>query len=109
MAHVGKRPDIIDSKAVRGLVETHAIQRVVVIGQLGGFAILVKYGAGERAISTQRSPRVRLWRNLNAAAAFVRDALGVPRFEVNMVGHRRSRASAPIRHSGSFGCASRPS
>lgn len=76
-------PDTIDGKAVKSLVDAHAIQSAVVLGQPGGWAVLVRYGANERAVSAQRVRRPRLWRNLNTAAAFVREELGVSRFEVD--------------------------
>jgi hypothetical protein len=87
MASSHKLPDIIDGKAVKSLVDAHAIGGAVVLGQPGGFAILVKYGSNERAIAAQRSRRMRIWRNLNTAAAYVRDELGVPRFEIDMADH----------------------
>lgn len=77
-------PDIIDGKAVRGLVEAKAIDGAVVLGQPGGFAVVVRYGTQARAVAAQRSRRMRLWRNLNTAAAFVQSELGVERFEVDM-------------------------
>ena len=80
-------PDIIDSKTVKGLVDAHAIQGAVVLGQPGGFAVLVKYGNTERAIAAQRSRQLRLWRHLDTAASYIRDELGVPRFEVDMLDH----------------------
>jgi hypothetical protein len=87
LASSHKLPEIIDGKAVKSLVEAHAIHGAVVLGQPGGFAILVKYGANERGIAAQRSRRMRIWRNLNTAAAYVRDELGVPRFEIDMAEH----------------------
>lgn len=74
----------IDGKAVRGLVDAHAVRGAVVVGQPGGFAVVVKYRDQERAIAAQRSRRMRLWRNLNTAAAYVQNELGVERFEVDM-------------------------
>jgi len=87
MASFHKLPDIIDGRAVKSLVDARAIQGAVVLGQPGGFAILVKYGANERAIAAQRSRRMRIWRNLDTAATYVRDELGVPRFEIDMAEH----------------------
>jgi len=80
-------PEIIDGKAVKSLVDAHAIRGAIILGQPGGFAVLVKYGTNERAIAAQRSRNMRIWRNLNTAAAYVRDELGVPRFEIDMVDH----------------------
>ncbi len=76
-------PNTIDGKAVKSLVDADAIQSAVVLGQPGGWAVLVRYGVNERAVSAQRARRPRLWRNLNTAAAFVREELGVSRFEVD--------------------------
>ncbi|KXF74901.1 hypothetical protein ATN84_22030 [Paramesorhizobium deserti] len=76
-------PDTIDGKAVKSLVDAHAIESAIVLGQPGGWAVLVRYGTNERAVSAQRERRPRLWRNLNTAAAFVRDELRVSRFEVD--------------------------
>ncbi|MGE0279085.1 MAG: hypothetical protein AB7P20_00515 [Rhizobiaceae bacterium] len=77
-------PETIDGKAVRGLVEAKAIKGAVVLGQPGGYAVVVRYGAQARAIAAQRSRRMRLWRNLNTAATFIQNELGVERFEVDM-------------------------
>jgi len=86
-------PEIIDGRAVRSLVEAHAIRGATILGQPGGWAVLVRYGAAERAVAAQRARRPRLWRNLNAAAAYVRDDLGVARFEVDTVGHKPDPAA----------------
>jgi hypothetical protein len=95
-------PDIIDGKAVQSLVEAHAIRGATVLGQPGGWAVLVRYGALERAVAAQRAHKPRLWRNLATAAAFVRDELGVARFEVDAEAHepdagRRRRPDQAVR------------
>lgn len=87
MARAANPPETIDSKAVKSLVEAQAIRGATVLGQPGGWAVLVRYGALERTVSAQKSRQMRLWRNLNTAAAFVRQELGLPRFEVDTVGH----------------------
>ena len=79
--------ETIDGKAVKNLAGAHALNGAVVLGQPGGFAVLVKYGVTERAIAAQRSRRMRIWRNLNTAVAYVRDELGLARFEIDMTGH----------------------
>ena len=79
---------VIDGKAVRTLVEARAIRGATILGRHGGWAVLVRYGDTERAVAAQRARQPRLWRNLNAAAAYVRDDLGVVRFEVDSAGHQ---------------------
>jgi asparagine synthetase A len=78
---------MLDGKAVKKLAIAHALTGATVLGQPGGFAVLVKYGAVERAVAAQRSGRMRIWRNLNTAAAYVRDELGLVRFEIDMTAH----------------------
>ena len=87
MAQQTALPEIIDGKAVQSLVEAHAIRGATVLGQRGGWAVLVRYGALERAVAAQRAKTPRLWRNLTTAAAFVRDELGLARFEVDAQAH----------------------
>jgi len=77
-------PETIDGKSVRGLIEGRAIKSALVLGQPGGYAVVIRYGTQARAVAAQRSRRMRLWRNLNTAAAYVQSELGVERFEVDM-------------------------
>ena len=77
----------IDTQAVATLMEGRAIQGAALLGQPGGWAVLIRYGDTERIIAAQRSGQVRLWRDLNTAVAYVRDALGVSRFEIDASGH----------------------
>jgi len=77
-------PETIDGKAVRGLVEARAVKGALLLGQPGGYAVVIRYGTQARAVAAQRSRRMRLWRNLNTAAAYVQNELGVERFEVDM-------------------------
>jgi hypothetical protein len=81
-------PEIVDGKAVRSLVEAHALQGAVIMGQPGGWAVLVRYGTVERAIGAQRSRQMRLWRRVDTAIRFVKDELGMPRFEIDTLDHQ---------------------
>jgi hypothetical protein len=81
-----QRPEIIDGKAVQSLKEAQAIRSATVLGQRGGWAVLVRYGALERAVAAQRARTPRIWRTLPGAAAFGRDQLGLSRFEVDAGG-----------------------
>lgn len=109
-------PDIIDGRAVKSLVEARALRGAIILGQPGGWAVVVRYGAMERAIAAQRARRARLWRNLNTAASYVRKELGLPRFEVDAIEHepdaierrrpdtaeRQRRARAAVEHDAWF-------
>jgi len=71
--------EIIDGKAIQDLVKAHAIQSAIILGQPGGWAVVVRHGVAEQAVAAQRAHKPRLWRNLNTAVAYVRDELGLPR------------------------------
>ena len=81
------QPDVIDGKAIKSLVETRTLHSATILGQPGGWSVVVRYGALERAVAAQRAQRARLWRNLDTAVRYVRDELGLPRFEVDSHGH----------------------
>ena len=93
MAHCSRLPDTIDGRAVQSLVEAQAIRGAVVLGQPGGWNVLVRYGTLERAVAAQRARKPRLWRNLATAAAFVREELGIARFEVDALNHEPDAAA----------------
>ena len=86
MAQSGQIPEMIDSRSVRNLVEAEAISGATVLGRPGGWAVVIRYGALERAIASTRR-QLRTWRHLDSAAAFVREELGLARFEVDASGH----------------------
>lgn len=89
MSRSERIPEMIDSRAVRNLVEAQAIRSATVLGQPGGWAVLVRYGALERAVASTRR-QLRTWRHLNSAAAFVQGELGLARFEVDASGHEEA-------------------
>src|ERR1700743_3364401 len=80
-------PDIIDSRAVKILVEGRALQGATILGQPGGWAILVRYGETERAIAARKSKQIRLWRHVDTAVSYIREELGMDRFDVDAVDH----------------------
>jgi predicted transcriptional regulator len=88
MARAYKITDIVDGQVVRNLVEARALQGATILGQPGGWAVVVRYGSTERAVAAQRARKARLWRNLNTAATYVSDELGLPRFEVDTTDHQ---------------------
>jgi len=80
-------PELIDSKAVKSLTEARALKGATILGQPGGWAVVVRYGALERTIAAQRSRKMRLWRNLDTASIFVRRELGMDHFDVDALRH----------------------
>lgn len=65
----------------RALVAAGAVRAASLIGQPGGWAIVLRVGVSEQVIESKRGG-VRLLRSLDAAAR-VLDELGLRRFEVD--------------------------
>ncbi len=87
MTALSKIPKLIDSKAVRPLVEAQALRGATILGQPGGWAVVIRYGNAERIIAAQKLRRMRLWRHVDTAVSFIREELHMDRFEVDAAEH----------------------
>lgn len=74
----------IDHKALARLVEAHAVHRARVIGQAGGWGVVVKYGTAERPLAATRSREVRVFRKLETLVGYLKD-IGISHFDVDAV------------------------
>ncbi len=81
----------IDHGTLSRLVEAGAIRSAHVIGQAGGWALAVRYGAVERFLAAQRSGKLRLFRKLETVMAYLKE-LGLSRFEVDSSGYDAEEA-----------------
>ena len=61
----------IDTAMARRLVEANAIRGVSIVGQNGGWSVMLKLGMTEKPLGTQRTDKPRMWRNLNSCADYV--------------------------------------
>lgn len=74
--------ETIDHTSLSHLVEAGAVRAAQVIGQAGGWAIVIKYGMNERPLAAQRSGQVRLFKKLETLVSYLKD-LGINRFDVD--------------------------
>ncbi|TAN46724.1 MAG: hypothetical protein EPN21_19730 [Methylococcaceae bacterium] len=72
----------IDHATLARLVESGSVRAAHVIGQTGGWEVIVNYGTVERPLAAQRSGKVRLFRKLETITAYLRD-IGINRFDVD--------------------------
>lgn len=86
MGRPAQNPPMIDSRAVRNLVQAQAIRSATVVGQGGAWAVCVRYGTQERAIASTRGS-LRTWRRLDSATAFIREELDLSHFQVDASSH----------------------
>jgi hypothetical protein len=77
---------VIDHGTLSRLVEAGAVRGAHIVGQSGGWAVLVRYGMAERPLAAQRSRQVRLFRKFETLVAYLKD-IGIARFDVDAVNY----------------------
>lgn len=74
--------ETIDHTTLSRLVEAGAVRGAHVVGQDGGWAVMIKYGMAERALAAQRSRQVRLFKRMETLVSYLKD-VGISRFDVD--------------------------
>ncbi|MDN5751778.1 MAG: hypothetical protein L0H15_00665 [Nitrosospira sp.] len=74
--------ETIDHATLSKLAEAGVVQSAHVVGQEGGWGILVKYGMTERTLAAQRSHQVRIFHKLETLVDYLK-GIGIPRFDVD--------------------------
>ncbi len=72
----------IDTSMAKRLVEASAIQGASIIGQPGGWSVVLKMGLKECPLGAQRSGKARTWRSLDRAVAYLKSELHIARFDL---------------------------
>ena len=72
----------IDTAMAKRLVEAAAIRGATIIGQLGGWSVLLKLGNAEKSLCTQRTGKPRLWRSLDRCIEYMKQDLHIARFDL---------------------------
>ncbi|WP_294253514.1 hypothetical protein [Propionivibrio sp.] len=74
--------ETIDHGTLSRLVEAGAVRGAHIVGQSGGWAVLVKYGMTERPLAVQRSRQVRLFKKFETLVGYLGE-IGIARFDVD--------------------------
>jgi hypothetical protein len=72
----------IDTLMAKRMVAASAIQGASIIGQPGGWSVVLKMGLQERPLGAQRSDKPRTWRSLDRAVAYLKKELQISRFDL---------------------------
>lgn len=72
----------IDTAMAKRLVEAAAIRGASIIGQPGGWSVMLKLGLQEKPLGAQRSDKPRTWRSLDRCVDYLRKELHIVRFEL---------------------------
>ncbi len=88
--------ETIDHGVLSQLVEAGAVSGVQIVGQSGGWSVLVKYGKIERPLAAQRSRQVRLFRKFETLVSYLK-GMGIARFDVDAASYDPDTANMPRR------------
>jgi len=83
----------INHSALAKLVESGTVRAAHVVGQAGGWGIIVKCGRTVRPLAAQRG-KVRLFSKLETVAAYLK-GIGIARFDVDVLGYDSEHARRP--------------
>jgi hypothetical protein len=72
----------IDTAMAKRMVEASAIRGASIIGQPGGWSVVLKMGLQERALGAQRTDTPRTWRSLDRVVAYLKKELQIARFDL---------------------------
>lgn len=75
--------ETIDHHTLSNLVEAGVVQGAHVIGQAGGWAVLIKYGMLERPLAATRSKEIRKFKRMETLVAYLKQ-IGINRFDVDV-------------------------
>lgn len=71
----------IDTALARQMVEACAIRGASIIGQPGGWSIMLKMGSTEKLLGAQRTDKPRKWRSLDACMGYITNELRIFRLD----------------------------
>jgi hypothetical protein len=83
-------PDTIDQAALALMAEAGAIRGAEVIGQPGGWGVVVTYGRSKKALAARRGA-IRVFRRFETLVGYLKD-LGIAEYRVNAAEY----APAPV-------------
>lgn len=76
--------ETIDQVTLARLIEANAVNGANVIGQPGGWGVVIKYGMTERALAAKRGT-VRVFRKFETLVGYLKE-IGVAKYEVDATG-----------------------
>lgn len=76
--------ETIDHTALVKLAAAGAVRSAHIVGQSGGWGVLIRHGTTERALAAQRSQQVRIFRKFETLVGYLK-GVGIVRFDVDAV------------------------
>lgn len=88
----------IDTTTARRMAEAGTIRGVTIIGQPGGWSVMLKTGMLEKPLGGTKADRPRMWRSLDTLTAYLKKDLRVMRIDsVDATHHSEADVNRPGR------------
>ena len=88
----------IDTATARRMAEAGTIQGVSVIGQPGGWSVMLRTGLLEKPLGGQKADKPRTWRSLDTLTEYLRKDLSIVRIDsVDATHHSNADVNRPGR------------
>ena len=72
----------IDTAMAKLMVDAFAIGGASIIGQPGGWSVILTLGTREKSLGAQRSDKPRVWRSLDRCVDYLKNELHIARFDL---------------------------
>lgn len=72
----------IDTAMAKRMVDASAIQGASIIGQPGGWGVILKFGVTEKPLGAQRTDQPRIWRSLDRCMDYLKTELHITRVDL---------------------------
>ena len=72
----------INTAAAKKLVAASAISNAFIVGQPGGWSVVLKTGLQEKPLGAQRSDKPRTWRSLDRCVDYLKNDLNITRIDM---------------------------
>ena len=83
--------EMIDHATLTQLVELGSVKAAHVIGQAGGWGVVIRYGRTQSQLAASRSRQARLFKRLETLVAYLKD-LGISSFDVDAANYNLATA-----------------
>lgn len=88
--------ETIDHSTLSRLVQAGVVREAHVVGQSGGWTVMVKFGMHEQALATKNTRAVRVWRRFETLASYLKD-IGLTQFDVDTADYCQDSTTAAKR------------
>lgn len=72
----------IDTAVAKRMAEASAIRGASIVGQPGGWSVMLRMGLVEKPLGTQRTDKPRTWRSLDTCVRYLREELNIVRVDM---------------------------